>query len=157
MTDFNDKQKEAYARAAALCSRAEKSPGAIGEKLRQWELDEAEAETVMARLFAEKYLDEERFARSYVRDKFRFNQWGRVKIAYQLKAEKISSQTIHTALDELDDETYRETLLDLLTEKNKKTQAINDYDRKAKLLRFAQSRGFESDLIFQLLDGLLRG
>lgn len=156
MSNFNEKQKDAYARAAALCSRAEKSPGAITEKLRQWELEEEEMAIVMQRLLAEKYLDEERFARSYVRDKFRFNQWGRVKIAFQLKAEKISPQTIHAALDELDDDSYRECLFKLLSEKDRKTKAANDYDRKAKLFRFAQGRGFEADLIWQLIGELLQ-
>lgn len=157
MTVFNDKQKEAYGRAAALCSRAEKSPGSVAEKLRQWELSDHEAQAVLQRLLAEKYLDEDRFARSYVRDKFRFNQWGRVKIAYQLKGEKISSPAIETALGEIDDESYRETLLKLLTDKMKKTPAANDYDRKAKLFRFAQSRGFEGDLVLRLIDRLVRG
>lgn len=156
MNDFNPKQKEAYARAAALCSRAEKSPAAIAAKLALWELNDTETKAVMQRLFAEKYLDEERFAQSYVRDKFRFNQWGRVKIAYQLKAEKISAQTISNALDTLDHDAYRETLLKLLTEKNKTTQAANNYDRKAKLFRFAQSRGFEPELTGQTIDQLLR-
>ncbi|WP_372774901.1 regulatory protein RecX [Mangrovibacterium sp.] len=155
MTEFSDKQKDGYSRAAVLCSRAEKSPASIQQKLQQWGLDDRETDSVMQRLFEEKYLDEERFARSYVRDKFRFNQWGRVKIAYHLKAERISSVVIQSALEEIIDDDYRETIRKLMQEKIRKTKAANSYDLRAKVFRFAQSRGFESDLIFSIFDQLV--
>ncbi|WP_163716323.1 regulatory protein RecX [Mangrovibacterium lignilyticum] len=156
MSQFNEKQKDAFARLAALCSRAEKSPGAIQKKLFQWDLSEEEADPVMQRLFAEKYLDEERFARSYVRDKFRFNHWGKVKIAFQLKTEKIAASVIEMALDEIDEADYRETVRGLMSEKIRKTKAANQYDLKAKVFRFAQSRGFETDLVFSVFEELTK-
>ena len=152
MNECTDKQKEAFSRAAAICSRAEKSPGSIQQKLMQWELSEEEAGLVMQQLFQEKYLDEERFARSYVRDKFRFNQWGRVKIAYQLKAEKISAPVIEHALETIDEADYRETIRKLVNEKIRKTKAPDPYDLKAKVFRFVQSRGFETELVFSVYE-----
>ncbi len=147
MTELSEEQRQAFLKAAALCSRAEKSPGAIQKKLIQWGLSNDNAEPVMKQLFQQKFLDEERFAASYVRDKFRFNQWGRVKIAFHLKAEGISTGIIAAAIDELEGEDYRETLKGLLVDKIKKTKAANQYDLKAKIFRFAQSRGFEQDVI----------
>ena len=150
MTELNEEQKQAFSKAAALCSRAEKSPGSIQNKLEQWSLSPEEAEPVMQQLFQHHFLDEERFACSYVRDKFRFNQWGRVKIAYHLRAERISSSAIQKALEELDDESYYESLKEIMKEKLRKTKGANSYDLKAKIFRFAQSRGFEQDLIFSV-------
>jgi len=154
MSEMNEQQKQAFSKAAALCSRAEKSPGSIQKKLEQWGLSDDEALPVMQQLFQQKFLDEERFACSYVRDKFRFNQWGRVKIAFQLKTEKISTSIIQTALDEIDEAAYREALHALLADKIRKTKAANPYDLKAKVFRFAQSRGFEQDLIFSVYEEL---
>lgn len=150
MIEFNDNQKQAFSKAAALCVRAEKSPGAIQQKLQQWGLSTDEAELVMLQLFQHKFLDEERFARSYVRDKFRFNQWGKVKIAFHLKAEGISHSIIQLALEEIEEVDYRDALEKLIAEKIRKTKAANAYDLKAKIFRFAQSRGFEQDLIFSV-------
>jgi len=155
MGQLDEKQKDAFSKAAALCSRSEKSPAAILQKLQQWGLADDECDSVMAQLFQHKFLDEERFARSYVRDKFRFNEWGRIKIAFHLKAERIPVSVIQQAMEEIDDNTYLETLQQLLKDKVRKTKAANAYDLKAKVFRFAQSRGFEPDLIYTLLDGLI--
>ncbi|MGD9929803.1 MAG: regulatory protein RecX [Mangrovibacterium sp.] len=154
--ELNNKQREAYQRAAALCSRSERSSGNIRQKLLEWGLMMDEAEMVLERLIAEKFQDDDRFARSYVRDKFRFNKWGRVKIVHHLRAEKIAPAIIDLALGEIEEDAYRETLARLLEEKNKNTRAANQYDRKAKLFRFAQSRGFEADLIYAVFDELER-
>ncbi|RKD92678.1 regulatory protein RecX [Mangrovibacterium diazotrophicum] len=150
MIELNEEQKQAFSKAAALCSRAEKSPGSIQNKLEQWGLSPEDAEPVMQQLFQHQFLDEERFACSYVRDKFRFNQWGRVKIAFHLRAERISPAAIQKALEELDEESYYESLKTLMREKLRKTKGANSYDLKAKIFRFAQSRGFEQDLIFSV-------
>lgn len=148
---WSDKQRDACQRAAALCSRSERSPGSIEQKLHDWGLAEEEARPVLERLVHEKFIDQERFARSFVRDKFRFNKWGKIKLAFHLKAEKIAPDIIRSALEEIGDEVYHETLVRLLTEKDKSVKALNLYDRKAKLFRFAQSRGFETDLIYSAL------
>lgn len=151
---LNTKQQEAFFRAAALCSRAEKSSNKIYQKLVGWELEEEDAELVLEQLKEEKYIDDERYARSYVRDKFKFNKWGKVKIAYLLRGDRISAEIVELALQEIEEEAYRESLFNLLYEKNKSVKAVNQYDRKAKLIRFAQSRGFEMDLIYSVLDKL---
>lgn len=154
--EFNDKQKDGYSRAAYLCSRYEKCRFQVQKKLMEWGLTNDEAELVLDRLVTEKFIDDERFVRSFVRDKFRFNKWGKIKIAYQLRAERIPSPVIDEALDDLDDELYRATLFDLMKEKDKSVKAVNQYDRKAKLFRFAQSRGFEMDVISSVFDQLAR-
>ncbi len=154
MESFTDKQKEAYSRAAVLCSRAEKSSESIFRKLTDWGLEEIESFPVIERLISEKFIDDERYARSYVRDKFRFNKWGKIKISYQLKAEKINSQVIEMALEEIDETDYKDILEKIISEKDKKIKSANHYDRKAKLFRFAQGRGFEPELIYSVINDI---
>jgi regulatory protein len=154
--ELNREQTEAFHRAAALCSRAEKCSNDMLVKLSQWGVNEDDAELILDRLIEEKYIDDERFARSFVRDKFRFNKWGKTKIAYQLRGNRINSTTVNAAMEEIDGDDYWEALLDLVKEKNKSIKAANQYDRKGKLVRFAQSRGFEMDLIYMALDEILK-
>ncbi len=153
---FNQEQKDAYQKAAFVCSKAEKSSNKIRQKLLDWGLSEEEVNPVLEELISEKYIDDERYSRSYVRDKFRFNKWGRIKIAFNLRADKISNTVIEVALEEINDLAYRKMLQEILLAKSAKTKAENQYDKKAKLARFAQSRGFESDLIFKLIDEILK-
>jgi len=152
---FSQKQKDAYHKAALHCSRYEKSSNKIRQKLTDWGLDENEVYAVIEKLIDEKYIDDQRYANSFVRDKFRFNKWGRIKIAFLLKADRMLPSIIEKALEEIEEKDYLETLKSLLVEKAKKTKAVNQYDKKAKLFRFAQSRGFESELIFKVIDQLL--
>ena len=154
--EFKDQQKRAYQRAAALCSRAEKSSGGIIRKLTEWGVSDEEAQQILDRLIVEKFIDDERFAQSYVQDKFKFNKWGKIKISYQLRFDKISSSVIDDALAKIEDAVYREVLFDLVFEKNKNIKTSNQYDRKAKLFRFAQGRGFEADLISSVVDEVLK-
>ncbi|MFV0554572.1 MAG: regulatory protein RecX [Mangrovibacterium sp.] len=149
MSERQELISSAFNRAADLCSRVEKSPQAIQKKLQLWELTSEECETVMQRLFEQRFLDEQRFANFYVRDKYRFNRWGRIKIAYQLKHEGISPNCIQSAMEEIKEEEYLENLRYLLEEKLRKTKAKDAYDLKVKVVRHAQSRGFEPDLIFR--------
>lgn len=156
METFKDKQQEAFQRAAVICSKAEKSSGSIFRKLKEWELSEEEALPVIKKLQSEKFIDDERYARSYAQDKFRFNKWGKIKIAYNLRAEKIETRLIDNALDEIDDEEYYAVLEELLASKNQGIRSVNLYDKKAKLFRFARGRGFETDLIYSVLNEILK-
>ena len=68
-----------------------------------------------------------------------------------LRQKDISSETIFEAMQQIDEAAYRETLQKLLQEKSRKTSSKDQYAKKARLLRFAQSHGFENDLIFHVL------
>lgn len=141
----------AFDKAASLCSRSEKCTSEIQEKLKLWGLSSEESELVIEKLIAEKYIDDERFARAYVKDKFRFNHWGRQKIEYMLRAKYISSEILELAFEEIDVENYSDELRRLLTDKLKSTKGKDKYDLRNKLMRFAMGRGFESGQIYAVL------
>ena len=153
MTTLNYQQ--ALSKTMALCSKAEKCVSDIQQKLDNWGVEPADAQKIIETLIAERFIDEERYARYFVRDKFRFNQWGRVKIAFMLRSKKIPAILIEEALLEIEDEAYFELLSKLLNDKARKTKFINEYDKKGKLIRFAQSKGFEMEAINEAMKRLL--
>ena len=151
---WTTEQSSAYDKAALLCSRYEKCTSQIYEKLKLWGLSTAESEQVVKQLVEEKYLDDERFARAYVKDKFRFNHWGKQKIAHVLRAKNISPEILDLALEEIVDDDYSDNLRKLLTDKEKSIKSKDKYDKRNKLMRFALGRGFESGKVYAIFKEL---
>lgn len=142
---------EALHRAAALCSSAEHCTADIREKLARWGVTEADSCTITDRLVQERFIDEQRYAVAFVKDKFRFSGWGRIKMRYALQQKRIDGSDIDHALATLDEEQYNDRLLELLQAKSRSIRDDDPEARRAKLFRFATSRGFESALIFNAL------
>ena len=145
-------EQEAYLRLSALCAQAEHCRHEMLEKMRRWGLDEAVAERVATRLVSERYVDDERYARAFVRDKVRYQKWGRRKIEQGLWQKHIADDIRQRVLNHIDDEEYLSVLRPLLKQKRKGIKASSDYELNQKLLRFALSRGFTFDIIRQCLD-----
>lgn len=144
-------EQEAYLQLAALCAQGEHCQWELTEKMRRWEIDEAAQARVMQRLVAERYVDDERFARAFVKDKVRYNKWGRRKVEQALWQKHIDADTQQRVLSEISDEDYLDVLRPLLQQKRRTTKAANDYELSQKLIRFALSRGFTFDIIRQCL------
>ena len=107
---------------------------------------------ILDRLESEKFIDDERFCRAFVNDKFRFAKWGKMKIAQGLYMKKIPSDVAWRYLNEIDEEEYLSILRDLLASKRKSIHAADDYELNGKLMRFAMSRGFELKDIKRCID-----
>jgi regulatory protein len=144
--------KTALNKAMALCAAREYSAGEILSKLQSWGITDNESAEIIRLLKKDNFINEERYAIAFVRDKFRYNKWGKIKISAHLKTKNISGEIIKNALDTIDDETYKQTLINLLSAHRKSVKAKNQYDLKAKLLRYCLSKGFESSLLYDLLD-----
>lgn len=136
---------------AARCSTSEQCLSDIEAKLGRYDLTEEERTRILRHLVEEKYIDDRRYAEAFVRDKYRFNKWGRIKIAQGLRMKNIDSETISTALEAIDEEEYLEILGDLIKAKRKSTKGRSDYEVNAKLCRFATGRGFEYEAIKKCL------
>lgn len=145
-------EQEAYLRLAALCAQAEHCEQEMRDKMRRWGLDEAAQDKVVERLTKERYIDEERYARAFVKDKIRYNKWGRRKVQQALWMKHISDDIQQQVLDEIDEKEYLDVLRPLLKQKRKSIKAESDYELNQKLVRFALSRGFGFDIIRQCLD-----
>ena len=145
-------EQEAFLQLASLCANAEHCQYEMLEKMRKWELSEAVQARVMARLVKERYVDDERYARAFVKDKIRYNKWGRRKVQQALWQKRIDDDIQQTVLDEIGDDEYLKVLKPLLKQKSKGIKAESDYERNQKLVRFALGRGFTFDIIRQCLD-----
>ena len=143
---------EALQRAAALCSRQEQSGRHIRDKLSTWNVSEKDTDRIMKRLYEEKFLDDNRFAGFFAKDKFRFNGWGKIKISHMLRQKGIGDEIIQDALVQIDDEAYFQTCVKLMRNKSASVKDKNQFVRKGKLFRFAAGRGFEPDLIHRVLN-----
>lgn len=136
----------ALSRASALCSRSEHAESDIAARLHDWGLDDEQATRVLDRLRAEGFVDNARFSVAFVRDRFRFNGWGRIKLAQQLRLKQLSKATIEQALAEIDEVEYHETLHRIFEAKFQSISNRRWPQAMAALMRFGASRGFESDL-----------
>lgn len=148
---MTEETKKSLVWAAAYCSKCEHCVADVREKLREREVESEGIDIIIDYLLQEKYIDHSRYASFYVRDKFRFNGWGKLKIANILREKRIESGVIHTALELIDEESYTEKLKELLSQKSKSISSANPYYRNAKLYRFALSRGFEASIITSVL------
>ncbi len=110
------------------------------------------SDEIITTLILEGYLNEERYARSYVRGKFNINRWGRNKIKMGLKAKKISSYLIEKSLEEIDENRYIEAIKEILVNKSNHLSYKTKYDRNRKLYAYAYNKGFESEIIKDLLE-----
>ena len=145
-------EQDAYLTLAALCAQAEHCQYEMLEKMRRWELDDEAQARVMQRLVSERYVDDERYARAFVKDKVRYNKWGRRKVEQALWQKHIDEDIRQQVLNEIDDEEYISVLRPLLKQKRRSTKAANDYQLNQKLMRFALGRGFTFDIIRQCID-----
>lgn len=145
-------EQEAYLQLASLCAQAEHCQYEIKEKMRRWELGEEAQTRIMERLVKERYIDEMRYARAFVKDKVVYNKWGRRKVEQALWQKQIDDDIRQSVLEEVDDETYVSVLRPLLKQKRKSTKAGSEYEMNQKLMRFAMGRGFTFDIIRQCID-----
>lgn len=142
--------ENAIARLEALCARAEHCSFELSTKLRGWGITGASAEKIINHLIDNRFVDDLRFAQSFVRDRYRFSGHGRRKIILALIAKHIPRDIIDTALEEIDDKIYFDNLCHII---NRKASSLDMtiYDNRNKVYRYAIGRGFESSLIVRAL------
>ena len=139
------------------CGYQERSHAEVKEKLYSFGLWKNEVETLISQLIEENYLNEERFAIMFAGGKFRMKQWGRVKIRYELKQKQVSEYCIRKALKEIDEPAYLQTLQKLARQKLTTLKSEkNIFIKKRKLHDFLMQRGFESNLISDMIKQLMK-
>ena len=145
--------KTALSKAMALCSQREYCIDDIKSKMQSWSVGNTDSDKIISTLIHENFINEKRYAEAFVKDKFRYNKWGKIKIRVSLKMKKIPVDIINSALDSIEPELYKKTIEELLTAHRRSVKSKNQYDLKGKLLRYGLSKGFESDLLYDILSG----
>ena len=141
-------------KAMNLCSQREYCIEDIRGKLASWGIENDDAERILEILIKENFINETRYASAFVRDRFKYNKWGKVKIVAHLKAKNIPGEVIRQAIDSIDNEQYFKFIRELINGHRRTIKAKNQYDLKAKLLRYGLSKGFESSLLYEILNDL---
>lgn len=144
-------EQEALLKLSALCSQSEHSSGEMMDKMRRWGLSADVMDRVLDRLVDERFVDDERYAHFFVRDKIRFDRWGRRKIEQGLYRKGVSRDIISRVLDEVPQDDYVAVLSELLASKRRSVKCGSDYELNSKLMRFALGRGFDIDIIRRCL------
>lgn len=135
----------------AYCAYQERCDFEIRNKLASWNLYAEDIDILIADLITNNFLNEERFAEAYVSGKFRIKKWGRIKIRQHLKQKKISNYSIQKGLQIIEDHEYIQTIHDLIASKSRLIKSKDNWDKMNKLKRFLASKGFETELIHELV------
>lgn len=145
---------EAKQKMEHWCAYQERCAFEARSKLQTWKMHFEDIDVILADLISNNFINEERFAEAFVSGKFKIKRWGRIKIKQELKRKRISEYSIKKAMATIDGDAYWETLCRLRDIKSGSIKAKNHWDKKAKLMRFLSSKGFESDLIREAINEL---
>jgi regulatory protein len=144
-------EKVALAKAEHYCAYQERSQQEVRDKLYEWGLYPNMVENVIVQLIAGNFLNEERFANAYTRGKFNQKGWGKNKIKQGLKFKKVSDVLIKKALNSINSDDYLQMLHKIIEKKAVLLTEKDLYKKKYKLHQYVLSRGYENDLISDVL------
>ena len=147
---------EATKKLESYCAYQERCHKDVVAKLREMRMIPEAIDQIVVHLIQENYLNEERFAKSFARGKFRIKKWGRVRITNELKQRNITKYNINIGLKEVDDNTYLETLDTLANKRLEAIQETNVHKRKRKLADYLLYRGWESHLVYGKIQELIK-
>jgi len=148
----NKLNETALKKAMALCAARENCTKDIRSKLSKWGVDDTGTERIIEMLIHDNFLSDNRYAKAFTRDRFKCNKWGKIKIASQLRIKGIPENIILSALEEINDKEYMDMIRETITTHSRFIKAKSKFDLKGKLLRFGLSKGFESHLLYDLLN-----
>ena len=139
---------------AKFCAYQERCVKDVRDKLKTFDIPEEEKTKILDYLLDNRFVNDERFAKSFVRGKVNQSGWGVNKIRFHLIQKGIAKDIIDEALGQTDEEVYRQRLIDILRVKAKSVKAETDFEKKRKLAAYAMQKGFEGGLVWEVLKEL---
>ena len=146
-----EKINKLKAKLARYCAYRERTRQEVITKARDLGLYSEETAQLLEWLEAENFINEERFARTYVRDKFYLNKWGKRKIITELQKRKISEYCIAAGLTEIDEQDYLQQLDTLFKKKKELVKGDSDFIKNQKAAAYLIGKGYEADLVWALI------
>jgi regulatory protein len=147
---------EALVRLEAFCAYQERSALEVKRKALAWGFKNEETEELVTELQKKRFIDDARFAEAFVSGKYRFKKWGKIKIRFELKQKGITDSLIKTAFDQIDGEIYYQNLTELAARKWKEIKSDDIWSKRSKVMRFLSGKGYEQDLITDVVENLLK-
>ena len=139
--------QEAKGKLETFCAYQERCAWEVRRKLFEKGIQGEQADKLVDELCDEGFLNEERFARSFARGKFRLKKWGKNRISQELKLRQISPENIRKGISEIDPDEYYDTLLSQTEKKWEKTIEKDPFKKKYKVIQYLMTKGFEQDLV----------
>ena len=136
---------------AKYCAYQERCVKDVRDKLKTFDIPEEEKAKILDYLLDNRFVNDERYAKAFVRGKVNQSGWGVNKIRFHLIQKGIDKDIIEEALGQTDEEAYRQRLIDILKTKSKTVKAENDFEKKRKLATYAMQKGFEGSLVWEVL------
>lgn len=136
---------------AKYCAYQERCVKDVTDKLKTFELTEKERNEILNYLIDNRFVNNERFAKAFVKGKINQSGWGLNKIRFHLMQKDIDKAIIDEALESFDEEAYRQRLVDVLKSKAKTVKAANDFEKNRKLAAYAMQKGFEANLVWEVI------
>lgn len=147
---------EALGKIQRYCAYQERSHQEVKYKLYSYGLTSDEVDEIISRLITDNFVNEERFAKAFAGGKFRIKKWGRNKIEHELESLGLTKNCISRGLKEIDAADYNKTLLALLKKKAIEVSAENLFAKRNKVARFAISKGYEPELVWEMVKDLVQ-
>jgi regulatory protein len=149
-------KEEASRKIKSYCSYQERSHKEVKEKLYSYGLFKADIEEIISNLIEDNYLNEERFAKQFAGGKFRMKQWGRKKIIYELQQKQVNKANIKSGLEEIDEAQYLAVIKKLAEKKWKELSGQHYLTRQAKTIAYLSQKGYEQQLITNVVSDFLK-
>ena len=147
---------EAKARLEVYCAYQERCHKEVTDKLREMRMIPEAIDVIVVHLIENNYLNEERFVNAFVRGKFRIKKWGKRRLILELKRKDIQMNLIQLAINNLSDQEYRDTLDELARKKTESIGGLNTNKNKKKLIDYLLYRGWESHLVYDKVNQLIK-
>ncbi len=147
--------KEIKIKIENWCAYQDRCSFEVREKLKNFDLSNEENQKMIDELIASNFIDDNRFASSFVSGKFRIKNWGKIKITHHLKQKRIPKELILSAINEIEDDEYQEIIVKLISKKKKEIKTkLSEYEVKSKVFNYLISKGFELEDVYKCYDFL---
>lgn len=148
---------DALEKLKKYCAYQERAQSEVRKKAFSYGLSSEEAESVITDLIKDNFLNEQRYAEAYVRGKYKFKRWGRKKLELELKSRQVSSYCIKKGMAQIEPAIYFSNLVYLAEKRLPLTKGKNQAEIKQKMFRHLLGKGYESNLIEEVLGDLFEG
>jgi regulatory protein len=142
---------EAQQKLEHYCAYQERCHQEVVNKLRELGMIPTAIDTIITSLIQNNYLNEMRFAQSFARGKFRIKKWGKNRILRELKLRNISNYNIKKGMEQISEEDYHTTFMELFEKRKKEVARLPIEKQKKKLISYLSYRGWETELIYDAL------
>lgn len=148
--------KQVFVKVSKFCAYQERTHQEVRTKLREYQCYGDDAEEVIVALIEDNFINEERFAKSFARGKFRLKYWGKTKIKHELKQRGLSKYCINSGLSEIPDDEYEATICRLIEKKKEEISGETIFVQKGKITKYLLQKGYEQDIISDLVKDLVK-